>query len=116
LSGGAVETSNVNDVSVALLGAALSTARKRQDTDRPLKLKIKEMRQVMRPSHQTLLICPRCKQKCLNRSDYGESALYRSQHRVCVPCFHAEDAEIDWEGTNNLPETLRSYGPENDYD
>lgn len=62
----------------------------------------------------TLLICPRCKQRCLDRNSYGESGIYRSRHRLCVPCWHAENDECDREGTNNLPETLKSYGPEND--
>ena len=70
----------------------------------------------MGPRQLARLTCPRCKQPFLNRSDYGESALYRSMHRLCVPCFYAEDAEIEREGTNDLPETLRSYGPDNDYD
>jgi hypothetical protein len=56
-----------------------------------------------------------CKQRCLNPRSYGESALYRSRHRICVECFHEEDAEIEREGTNNLPERLKAYGPENDY-
>lgn len=63
-----------------------------------------------------LLTCPRCKLPRLDRNDYGESAIYKSRHRLCVICFHEEDAEIDREGTNNLPETLKGYGPENDYD
>lgn len=63
-----------------------------------------------------LLICPRCKRRCLDPDSYGESAIYRSMHRICVPCFHDEDAEIEREGTNDLPTTLASYGPENDYD
>jgi hypothetical protein len=61
-------------------------------------------------------ICPRCKQRVLDRDNYGESAIYRSRHRLCVPCWHAEDAEIEEKGGNDLPETLKSYGPENDYD
>lgn len=63
-----------------------------------------------------LLNCPRCKQRVLNPNSYGESGIYRSCHRLCMPCWDAEEAEIDREGTNNLPETLKSYGPENDYD
>ncbi len=63
-----------------------------------------------------LLICPRCKQRVLDRRSYGESAIYGSRHRLCVPCFHEEDAEIDHEGTNDLPATLASYGPANDCD
>ncbi|QIG70738.1 hypothetical protein EVB91_187 [Rhizobium phage RHph_I1_18] len=60
--------------------------------------------------------CPRCKQNVLNRSDCGESGLYRSQHLICEPCFHAEFDEIDEKGTNDLPETLAGYGPPNDFD
>lgn len=64
----------------------------------------------------TLFLCPRCKQRCLDRADYGESAIFNSHHRLCVSCFHAEDAEIQREETNYLPETLKAYGPMNDYD
>lgn len=62
-----------------------------------------------------LLNCPRCKQRCLDLRNCGESALYRSRHLICVPCWHKEDAEIDREGTNNLPVVLAGYGLENDY-
>ena len=65
---------------------------------------------------ERLLICPRCKKRVLNRRDYGESAIYRSRHRLCVPCWNDEDKEIDRDGSNDLPKTLASYGPENDYD
>lgn len=68
------------------------------------------------PRQVRLFMCPRCKQRCLNPNDYGESAIYRSRHKLCVPCWHDEDAEIEREGRNDLPETLVSYGPENDYD
>jgi hypothetical protein len=61
-------------------------------------------------------ICPRCKKRCLDLSSYGESAIYRSRHRLCVPCFHDEDAEIERKGTNDLPARLQAYGPENDYE
>lgn len=64
----------------------------------------------------TKLTCPRCKQRTLDPTDYGESAIYRSRHRLCVPCWHAEDAEIEEKGGNDLPETLASYGDENDFD
>jgi hypothetical protein len=74
------------------------------------------MRDYARRLRPGLLICPRCKERSLDPRSYGESALYRSQHRLCVPCFHAEDAEIEREGTNNLPERLKAYGPENDYE
>lgn len=63
-----------------------------------------------------LRICPRCKQRTLDNASYGESGIYRSRHRLCVPCWHDEEAETDKAGTNNLPETLAAYGPENDYD
>lgn len=58
--------------------------------------------------------CPRCKQPVLDDRNYGESALYRSRHRLCVPCWHNEQDEIDREG-NNLPAVLASYGPPNDF-
>lgn len=63
-----------------------------------------------------LLICPRCKKKMLDRQNYGESAIYQSMHRICVPCWKDEDAEIEREGGNNLPVRLKSYGPPNDYE
>lgn len=59
--------------------------------------------------------CPRCKKYCLDKNDCGESAIYRSRHLLCVACWHDEDAEIDREGTNDLPATLKSYGPENEF-
>lgn len=62
-----------------------------------------------------LFKCPRCKRRCLNKEDCGESAIYQSKHLLCVGCWHDEDAEIEREGTNNLPATLQGYGPENDY-
>jgi len=68
------------------------------------------------PRQIRMLICPRCKQRCLSEREYGESSIYRSRHRLCVPCWHDENAQIDREGTNNLSATLASYGPENDYD
>ena len=63
-----------------------------------------------------LSTCPRCKKRSLDHSSYGESSIYQSYHRLCLPCFEDEDAEIEREGTNNLPGTLKAYGPENDYD
>lgn len=58
-------------------------------------------------------LCPRCKKYTLNERDNGESSLYMSNHLLCVPCFFEEDAEIEERGGNNLPDTLRSYGPSN---
>lgn len=63
-----------------------------------------------------LSICPRCKKRTLDRSECGESGLYGSRHLLCIPCWNAEDEEMESEGTNNLPSRLNSYGPENDYD
>lgn len=60
--------------------------------------------------------CARCKQYFGNARSSGESALYRSRHVLCEPCFFDEDAEIEERGTNNLPDTLAKYGMENDYD
>lgn len=59
------------------------------------------------------LECPRCKQHILDIHCYGESSLYMANHIICEPCFHVEDDEIESLGTNNLPETLTSYGPSN---
>lgn len=67
-----------------------------------------------RPTAQ-LSICPRCKQRVLDMNSYGESAIYRSQHRLCIPCWDDEDREIIAKGRNDLPETLAAYGPPNDY-
>lgn len=63
-----------------------------------------------------LLTCPRCKQRTLNSRSYGVSSLYRSKHHICVPCFHAEDEEIEEKGSNNLPDVLASYGPSNEWE
>lgn len=63
----------------------------------------------------TLQNCPRCKRNVLDIADCGESGLYQSQHLLCVPCWLAEDKEIDAAGTNDLPETLKSYGKPNDF-
>lgn len=63
-----------------------------------------------------LRTCPRCKKRCLDERSCGESALFKSRHLICVPCFHDEDAEIEREGTNNLPSRLAAYGPKNDYE
>ena len=57
--------------------------------------------------------CPRCKEFVLDAHNNGTSSLYRSNHTICVPCFHAEDEQIETEGTNNLPDVLESYGEEN---
>jgi glutaredoxin-related protein len=62
------------------------------------------------------MACPRCKRFINLRDSYGESQIYRSQHRLCFPCWDAEDAEIDVAGTNDLPETLAKYGPPNDFE
>lgn len=62
-----------------------------------------------------LSICPRCKRRVLDHDSYGESAIYRSQHRLCNPCWDAEKDEIDHVGTNDLPATLAGYGPPNDW-
>lgn len=60
-----------------------------------------------------LCVCPRCKKRVLDRSDCGESGLFQSNHLICNSCFEDEDNEI-WEtGTNDIPETLNSYGPAN---
>jgi len=58
-------------------------------------------------------ICARCKGPVLEGRPEGQSALYGSNHRLCEPCFFEEDEEIDSEGTNNLPGTLRRYGISN---
>lgn len=62
-----------------------------------------------------LSVCPRCKQRVLDHDSYGESGIYRSMHRLCFPCWEEESQEIDAKGTNDLPETLASYGAPNDF-
>lgn len=57
--------------------------------------------------------CPRCKKYTLDPSDCGESGLYMSNHLICNDCFIDEDDEIYDKGTNELPDTLESYGPVN---
>lgn len=68
-----------------------------------------------KPTKQ-LSICPRCKKRVLNHDSYGESQIYRSQHRLCLPCWEDEDYEIERMETNNLPVRLATYGPPNDWD
>lgn len=70
----------------------------------------------MRSASVRLLTCPRCKKRVLDRRNCGESAIYKSRHLICVSCWHDEDAEIEREGTNNLPDRLAAYGPKNDYE
>lgn len=67
-----------------------------------------------KPTHQ-FSICPRCKQRVLDPRSYGESGIYRSSHRLCMPCWDEEDREIEEKGGNDLPDTLAAYGPPNDY-
>lgn len=62
-----------------------------------------------------LQMCPRCRKRVLDLADYGESGLYKSRHLIYNPCFEDEDAEMETKGTNNIPETLASYGPPNDF-
>lgn len=61
------------------------------------------------------MICPRCKRPTLDPDNYGESALYRSRHKLCNSCWSEEQKEIDRKGTNDLPATLATYGPPNDF-
>ena len=59
--------------------------------------------------------CPRYRRLCLDKTDCSESSLYRSHHLICNQCFDNEDDEIEAKGTNDLPDTLATYGPRNDY-
>ena len=61
-------------------------------------------------------ICPRCKRRVLDRDDCGESGIYQSRHFICVKCWDDEDIEIEAAGTNDLPETLKAYGPSNEWE
>lgn len=60
-----------------------------------------------------LSVCPRCKERVLDHDSYGESGIYHSMHRLCMPCWDKEWGEINEKGTNDLPETLEAYGPPN---
>lgn len=60
-------------------------------------------------------ICARCKKPVRRGEPEGMSSIYKSKHLLCEPCFLAEDDEIEIEGTNNLPETLKKYGAANDW-
>ncbi|MGR3480704.1 hypothetical protein [Salipiger marinus] len=60
--------------------------------------------------------CPRCKQQTLDVNRFeGESDIYGSRHLICESCYYEEQDEIEREETNDLPETLASYGPPNDF-
>lgn len=61
----------------------------------------------------TKFICARCKEPVREGAPEGQSAIYRSNHRICEPCFFDEDEQIDAEGTNDLPDTLKRYGVAN---
>lgn len=59
--------------------------------------------------------CARCKKNISDGETTGESQIYMSHHILCEPCFFDEEREIDEAGTNNLPDTLKSYGKTNDH-
>lgn len=58
--------------------------------------------------------CPRCKLKVLDLMDCAESSIYQSRHLICLSCMDSEDAEIEAQGTNDLPKTLIAYGKPNE--
>ena len=56
-------------------------------------------------------ICPSC-EKSFNTNDCGESSLYAPNSNailICSDCFHLEDAIIEAEGTNDLPDIVARY-------
>lgn len=59
----------------------------------------------------TQTICARCCDQLWPGATTGESALYSPDRpfELCEPCFFAEEALIDEQGTNNLPDELRRY-------
>lgn len=55
--------------------------------------------------------CVGCGMQLFRGSTYGESSIYQSRprHILCESCFEVEEALIDNEGTNNLPDVLKFY-------
>lgn len=55
-------------------------------------------------------MCARCRCSLTDTMTTGDSGIYQSHGiELCEPCFFEEDAEIEREGTNNLPDTLKRY-------
>lgn len=56
-------------------------------------------------------LCVRCRSQIWRHETHGESSLYSPDRSftLCEPCFFDEDAEIEREGTNNLPDRLADY-------
>lgn len=55
--------------------------------------------------------CPRCGRWIRWDAPSGESGIYGSSDipDLCEPCWIDEDAEIERQGTNDLPEVLAGY-------
>ena len=55
--------------------------------------------------------CAGCGMQLFRGSPTGESGIFspKKEYLLCEPCFHVEDALIENEGTNNLPDVLRFY-------
>ena len=58
--------------------------------------------------------CAACRKVIKRGETLWESTLYGSFHILCEPCGLDEEALIENAGTNDLPEILKMYGPEND--
>ena len=61
--------------------------------------------------------CARCGNDIYNANATGVSSIYNAEDSdfagkyilLCEPCFFAEEAQIDSDGTNNLPLVLDRY-------
>ena len=56
-------------------------------------------------------MCARCRCNLYEQDCTGESGLYSPNRAftLCEPCFFDEDAEIEKEGTNDLPLRIEQY-------
>lgn len=58
-------------------------------------------------------VCANCRCDIRNARSLGESAIYQRGDSepidLCEPCFHKEDAFIEEQGTNDLPDVLQQY-------
>jgi hypothetical protein len=56
-------------------------------------------------------VCARCRSSIGEHETDGESGIYSPDREfiLCEACFLEEDAEIETEGTNNLPDRIKQY-------
>jgi len=57
------------------------------------------------------MICANCKRPIVGSDGGSESSVYSPDRAfiLCEPCWLQENAEIDREGTNDLPQRVKRY-------